>query len=181
MVPNRQTRRPALVIDDDDEDEKTRVYAGSLSGVLDALEERWPEERPEQPSGSWSESRSGLALSRTLRPLAAGLRSFPFAYVFAIAALGMSGAAWYLSRTAPVDAGPPAAAAAAPAGAKASQPVAAAPPVAQASAEIAPAASVAPAKPAPVAQPPTKKTPIDVMSLPVAPPAANRTTVRSTH
>jgi hypothetical protein len=176
MVPKRQTRLPAFVIDDD-ENEKTRVYAGSWSGVLDAREERWPEEQPERPSGSWSESRSGLALSRTLRPLAAGLRSFPFAYVFSIAALGMSGAAWYLSRTAPVDAGHPPAAAAP---AKPSPPVAAAPPLAPPSAEIAQAASVAPPKPAPAAQLPARKTPIDVMSLPVAPPApANRAPTRS--
>ncbi len=169
MVAKRQIRRPALVIDDD-EDEATRVYAGSLTEAFDEMNERWPDERP---GDSWPDTRtgSGMALSRTLRPLAAGLRSFPFAYVFSIAALGMSGAAWYMSRTAPVEAIQ--APAAAP---KPTEPLAPAPAAAPASAQIAPAASVVATKA--IVQAPARKAPIDVMSLPVAPPAPNRTPVR---
>jgi hypothetical protein len=192
MVPvsKRQPRRPLLVVEDNDDDETTRVYEGSLSGVLDAIEERWPDDYAdagpaERADESWNEVRPGMALSRTLRPLADGLRSFPFAYLFSIAALGMSGAAWYLSRSTPAETPRPAVAAQATppvAAAAPKPPIAVAPAPAQPPAETAPATSVAVSKATqPMATQPVRKSPIDVMSLPVAPPAPNRPQARPAH
>jgi len=105
---------------------------------------------------------SGLALSITLHPLAARLRSFSLVNAFAFTALALAGIAWYLSKTLPPE---PVVATAAP---SIPEEISAPPePPAAASAEI-PAAVPA----VPVAAPAgiVSKQPIDVFSLPPAPP-----------
>jgi hypothetical protein len=118
---------------------------------------------------------SGLALSITLHPLAARLRSFSLVNAFACAALALAGIAWYLSKTLPPE---PVVATAAP---SIPEEISAPPePPASPSAEIPAAAPAVPAAaPAvPAAAPPgiVSKQPIDIFSLPPAPPTrAGRT------
>src|SRR5882672_3057228 len=72
-----------------------------------------PSTRPPLPSSPRTlsdrlrDSKTSLALARTLQPLAAGIRSPLFipsiVYALSMVALTISGIAWYLSRTMPSD------------------------------------------------------------------------------
>ncbi len=126
---------------------------------------------PRLPSDRPSETRA-LAVSKTLRPMAAGLRDFPFAYVLSMIALAVAGVSLYLARTAPSDAQRAAAAGPVIAAPKPTPPLEIRPPARPAvSAELdRPAAS----PPSGIVHiPPTTsgRPPIDIMSLPIAPPA----------
>src|SRR6266478_4636302 len=105
------------------------------------------------------DSKTSLALSRTLQPLAAGLRSpllIPtIVYALSMIALTISGIAWYLSRTMPSDSSHRAVAFSTPSEV----------------AVLAPSASAEAPPPSPEI---VNKAPIDVMHLPVAPQGATQ-------
>jgi hypothetical protein len=114
----------------------------------------WPEP-PAQLKDRPRDTRSGIALSRTLRPLAAGLRSFSLVHVLALAALALAGIALFLARTTPPES---VGAAAAPSTAR------------EISAPAEPSPASPPAAVTATARHVASKPPIDVNSLPVAPP-----------
>jgi hypothetical protein len=105
---------------------------------------------------------SGLALSITLHPLAARLRSFSLVNAFACAALALAGIAWYLSKTLPPE---PVVATAAPSIPEEISAPPEPPPSAPAEITAAPPLGIVTAPPGIVG-----KQPIDVFSLPPAPP-----------
>lgn len=125
---------------------------------------RVPRHEPPELQDRPRDTRSGIALSRTLRPLAAGLRSFSLVHALALAALAIAGIALFLARTTPPE----------------SVVAAAAPSM---TAEIS-----APAEPLPASPPEAvtstarrvaSKPPIDVNSLPVAPPPVVQPSLRA--
>ena len=110
-------------------------------------------EDPPEPKHRWGDSKAGVALSLTLRPLAAGLRSFSLVYPLSMLALAIAGIAWYLAQTAPPESR----------AAASSLPEVAAPATTASASTSVEVPQVAP--------PATTKRSIDVMSLPTAPPA----------
>ncbi len=107
------------------------------------------------------EANSGWARSSVLRPLAARLRAFPLAYALSVVALAVAGIAWYLAQATPPES------AAARAASSTTLPTAA-------SVALPPAPPAEPPSDAVTTAPPhvvVSKPPIDVLSLPVAPPA----------
>jgi hypothetical protein len=146
----------------DDENEKTTLWVRGDSAEFPLV----PKERPLPlvPRERPSDSKAAFVLSKTLRPIAATLRWFPLAYVLSTAALVVAGLALYFARTAPNE--PPRAAAAPSSSVEVAAPPSPAPPP-PVPPPPAPSASVVRAQPAT-----TGKSPIDVMSLPIAPPAS---------
>jgi len=124
-------------------------------------------------SGFARDTMSGLSLSLTWRPLAARLRSVSLLQVFAFAALAVAGIAWYLSKTLPPET---AAARSAPSIPAQSIPAPSIPAPSipeEISAPPEPRA-LAPVEVTTVAPRAASKPPIDVSSLPLAPPAGAR-------
>jgi len=124
-------------------------------------------------SGIARDTMSGFATSLTWRPLAARLRSISLLHAFAFAALAVAGIAWYLSKTLPPE---PVSARSAP-----SLPAAATPPPSVPSPSIPEEVSappeprtLAPVEVTTVAPRAASKPPIDVSSLPLAPPRGKR-------
>jgi hypothetical protein len=123
------------------------------------------------------DSKASMALSRTLQPLAAGLRSpllIPtIVYALSMVALAVSGIAWHLSRRLPSEPAQRAVASSMPSEIS----VDATPLAPSASAEATPPAPSTPATR--VAPEVGSKPPIDVMRLPVAPQTAAQPAGRS--
>jgi hypothetical protein len=94
-------------------------------------------------------------LSRTLSPIAEGIRAFPFAYFFSTIALAVAGVGLYYARALPFE----------PARKGAAKSVDVAPPPPPRPPPL--VLSIAPPPPAP-----SGKAPIDVMNLPTAPPTS---------
>jgi hypothetical protein len=151
---NSPTRRYARTLEPLDDEDKTTLWVRHSSAF--PLVKKQPLV-PLVPQDRSSDSKA-VALSKTLRPMAERFERFPFAYLFSTVALVIAGVALYFARTAPPETVRPAAV---------------------------PTAEVAPPPP-PVVPPSTNdarptpsatrlivvgKPPIDVMSLPVAPPA----------
>jgi hypothetical protein len=166
------------LLDEEEENEKTTLWVRG-SSAFPLVPKKKP--LPLVPRERSSDSKAAVVLSKTLRPLAATLRWFPLSYVLSIVALVVAGVALYFARTTPNE--PARAAAPAPSSVELAAPSQPAPPP-PAPAATAPAvpahalpAAVVPAPSASVARPAptsTSKPPIDIMSLPVAPPAPAR-------
>jgi hypothetical protein len=155
IVPKRPTTR--LLSDDSLDEDKTTLWVRASDEF--PLVPKEPSSFPLVPKDRPSDSRVATVappLSRTLRPIAEGIRAFPFAYFFSTIALGVAGVALYYARALPFE----------PA-----RKVAATKTI-----DVAPAP---PPRPPPlvlsIAPPPpaaSSKPSIDVMSLPTAPPAS---------
>ena len=133
-----------------------REVIGDEEDTLPDARVPWPEPPPglkDRPR----DTRSGIALSSTIRPLAARLRSFSLVHFLALAALAMAAFAWFLARTAPPESAGMTAASPNPEDVAASAEAARAAPAA-----AAPSAVVSTSRPG-------ARAPIDVNSLPVAP------------
>jgi hypothetical protein len=131
-----------------------RVEIGDAEDTLRDARVPWPEP-PAELKDRPRDSRSGIALSRTLRPLAAGLRSFSLVHALALAALALAGIALFLARTTPPES----------VGAVAARPTAR-----EISAPAEPSPASPPAAVTATARHVASKPPINVNSLPVAPP-----------
>jgi hypothetical protein len=150
-VPKSPTRR--IVVSDDDDDFKTTLWVrGSSVFPLVPKESSFPLVPRDRPS----DSKPAPAVSRTLRPIAEGIRSFPFAYFFSTIALGVAGVALYYARALPFE----------PHRTAATRAVDVAPPP-----PPRPPPLVLSIAPHPTAAP-SSKPPVDVMSLPTAPPTS---------
>jgi hypothetical protein len=79
-----------------DDDDKTTLWVRGHSSAFPLV----PKERPSPlvPRDRSSDSKVAVALTKTLRPIAASLRWFPLAYVLSASALVVAGLALYFAR-----------------------------------------------------------------------------------